>query len=63
MALAEAGLGGRLLLGGDTTVPETPGMPYLLRRVRPRLEEALGKELLDTVLTTNPARAFGFVRG
>ncbi|MFJ9265092.1 phosphotriesterase [Streptomyces bacillaris] len=63
VALAEAGLGGQLLLGGDTTVPETPGMPYLLRRVRPRLEEALGKELLDTVLTTNPARAFGFVRG
>ncbi|MCR8941260.1 phosphotriesterase [Streptomyces sp. OUCMDZ-4982] len=63
VALAEAGLGGQLLLGGDTTVPETPGMPYLLRRVRPRLEEALGKELLDTVLTTNLARAFGFVRG
>lgn len=60
VALAEAGLGGQLLLGGDTTVPETPGMPHLLRRVRPRLEEALGKELLDTVLTANPARAFGF---
>lgn len=57
-ALAEAGFGDRLLLGGDTTVPETPGMPYLLRRLRPRLERALGEELLRTILVANPARAF-----
>lgn len=63
-ALAEAGFGHRLLLGGDTTtaaarsVDGGPGMPYLLRRVRPRLELALGKELVDHILTANPARAF-----
>lgn len=59
-ALAEAGFGGQLLLGGDTTVPETPGMPYLLRRLRPRLEEALGADLVEAALVTNPAGAFAF---
>nr|WTB29362.1 hypothetical protein OG781_07535 [Streptomyces sp. NBC_00830] len=49
-----------LLLGGDTTVPETPGMPHLLRRLRPRLEHTLGKQLLDAILIENPARAFTF---
>ncbi|MFE6041279.1 phosphotriesterase [Streptomyces sp. NPDC056452] len=58
--LADAGFGGRLLLGGDTTVPGTPGMPHLLRRLRPRLEQALGKDLLHSVLVTAPARAFAF---
>ncbi|KAB1988958.1 phosphotriesterase family protein [Streptomyces triticiradicis] len=63
-ALADAGFGDRLLLGGDTTtaaarsVDGGPGMPYLLRRVRPRLELALGKELVDRILTENPGRAF-----
>ncbi|WP_369387547.1 phosphotriesterase [Streptomyces sp. CG1] len=63
-ALAEAGFGHRLLLGGDTVVAGArsvdggPGMPYLLRRVRPRLEEALGAELVDRVLTEHPGRAF-----
>ncbi|MET7595691.1 phosphotriesterase [Streptomyces sp. NPDC005481] len=63
-ALAEAGFGHRLLLGGDTTtaaarsVDGGPGMPYLLRRVRPRLELALGRELVERVFTENPARAF-----
>ncbi|MFI6122945.1 phosphotriesterase [Streptomyces sp. NPDC051064] len=56
--LAEAGFGGQLLLGGDTTVPGTPGMPYLLRRLRPRLARSLGEELLGAVLVANPARAF-----
>ncbi len=60
VALTEAGFGSQLLLGGDTTVPETPGMPYLLRRLRPRLEHTLGKGLLDLVLIDNPARAFAF---
>lgn len=63
-ALADAGFGHRLLLGGDTTTAAArsvnggPGMPYLLRRVRPRLELALGKDLVDRVLTDNPGRAF-----
>ncbi|MFF4503612.1 phosphotriesterase [Streptomyces sp. NPDC001401] len=64
-ALAEAGFGHRLLLGGDTVVAGArsvdggPGMPYLLRRVRPRLEHALGKEPTHRILTDNPGRAFG----
>jgi phosphotriesterase-related protein len=63
-ALADAGFGDRLLLGGDTvvaggrSVDGGPGMPYLLRRVRPRLVEALGAELVDRILTVHPGRAF-----
>lgn len=63
-ALAEAGFGHRLLLGGDTVVAGArsvdggPGMPYLLRRMRPRLARELGDELTDRVLTANPGRAF-----
>ena len=63
-SLAEAGFGDRLLLGGDTVVAGArsvdggPGMPYLLRRVRPRLVAELGAELVDRILTANPARAF-----
>jgi len=63
-ALAEAGFGDRLLLGGDTTTAAArsvnggPGMPYLLRRVRPRLELELGNELTDRILTANPSRAY-----
>lgn len=62
--LAEAGFGDRLLLGGDTTAASArsvdggPGMPYLLRRVAPRLALAVGDELVRRVLTENPARAF-----
>ncbi|AYN43983.1 phosphotriesterase [Streptomyces dangxiongensis] len=63
-ALAEAGFGDRLLLGGDTvtagarSVDGGPGMPYLLRRVRTRLTEAVGADLVDRMLTEHPARAF-----
>ncbi|MBG0857195.1 phosphotriesterase [Streptomyces spinoverrucosus] len=63
-ALAEAGFANRLLLGGDTTtagarsVSGGPGMPYLLRRVRPRLELVVGVEVVERMLTENPARAF-----
>ncbi|MFJ9852555.1 phosphotriesterase [Streptomyces sp. NPDC101150] len=63
-ALADAGFGDRILLGGDTTtagarsVNGGPGMPYLLRRHRARLELALGKDLVTRFLTQNPARAF-----
>lgn len=62
--LADAGYGDRLLLGGDTTtaaarsVSGGPGMPHLLRRLRPRLELALGAELVRNIFTTHPARAF-----
>ena len=62
--LAEAGFGDRLPLGGDTTtaaarsVDGGPGMPYLLRRVAPRLALAVGEELVRRILTENPARAF-----
>lgn len=62
-ALAEAGHGDRLLLGGDTTTAAArsvnggPGMPYLLRRVRPRLAAELGLELVDRVMGENPGRA------
>ncbi|MCF0081455.1 phosphotriesterase family protein [Streptomyces lomondensis] len=63
-ALADAGFGDRLLLGADTTtaaarsVDGGPGMPYLLRRVRPRLVHAVGEELVGRILTENPGRAF-----
>ncbi|MGW2404905.1 phosphotriesterase family protein [Streptomyces sp. NPDC001739] len=63
-ALAEAGFGDRILLGGDTTtaaarsVDGGPGMPHLLRRLRSRLELDLGADLVARFLTDNPARAF-----
>ncbi|WP_308403133.1 phosphotriesterase [Streptomyces sp. BV286] len=62
--LADAGYGDRLLLGGDTTtagarsVNGGPGMPYLLRRIRPRLELTLGEGLVERMLTANPQRAY-----
>ncbi|WP_420882561.1 phosphotriesterase family protein [Streptomyces murinus] len=63
-ALAEAGFGDRLLLGGDTvtagarSVDGGPGLPYLLRRLRPRLAAELGTELVDRILTEHPGKAF-----
>ncbi|WP_406509706.1 phosphotriesterase [Streptomyces sp. NBC_00212] len=59
-ALADAGFADRLLLGGDTVTPDTPGLPYLLRRVRPRLELALGKGVLEQILIANPARVYAW---
>ncbi|MFF4272449.1 phosphotriesterase [Streptomyces sp. NPDC001536] len=62
-SLAEAGHGDRLLLGGDTTTAAArsvnggPGMPYLLRRVRPRLAAELGAELVERIMGENPGRA------
>ncbi|MFE9767498.1 phosphotriesterase [Streptomyces sp. NPDC005808] len=62
--LADAGFGDRLLLGGDTTTAAArsvnggPGMPYLLRRVRPRLELAVGEGLVENLFIHNPASAF-----
>ncbi|WP_369216300.1 phosphotriesterase family protein [Streptomyces flavofungini] len=64
-ALADAGFGDRLLLGGDTTtsgarsVNGGPGMPHLLRGVRSRLALAAGEETVRRMLTDNAGRAFG----
>lgn len=63
-ALTDAGHGEQVLLGGDTTtsaarsVDGGPGMPHLLRRVAPRLAQAVGEEPVRRILTTNAARAF-----
>lgn len=63
-ALADAGFGHGLLLGGDTvaagsrSVDGGSGMRYLLRGVRPRLALELGEWLMNRVLTENPGRAF-----
>ncbi|MGW5735958.1 MULTISPECIES: phosphotriesterase family protein [Streptomyces] len=63
-ALVEAGFADQLLLGGDTTtagaraVNGGPGLPYLLRIVRPRLELAVGAGVVARILTVNPGRAF-----
>jgi phosphotriesterase-related protein len=64
-ALVAAGHGGQLLLGGDTTTAAArassgggPGIPYLLRRLRPRLERALGPGATEAILVANPAKAF-----
>ncbi len=35
-----------------------PGMPYLLRRLRPELARRLGDGFVTTLLVTDPARAF-----
>jgi len=32
-------------------------MPYLLRRVRPRLAAELGAELVERIMSENPGRA------
>jgi 5-phospho-D-xylono-1,4-lactonase len=64
-ALAETGHGDQLLLGADTTTArarvstgEGPGMPFLLRVLRPRIERELGGELAHAIFVANPARAF-----
>ncbi|MFF4214695.1 phosphotriesterase family protein [Streptomyces nondiastaticus] len=63
-ALAEAGHADRVLLGGDTTTAaarssaDGPGMPYLLRRLRPALAAELGDDFAHGAFVTNPARAF-----
>jgi predicted metal-dependent phosphotriesterase family hydrolase len=64
-ALADAGHADQVLLGADTTTArarastgEGPGMPFLLRRLRPRIERELGDELSHRIFVANPARAF-----
>ena len=63
-ALADAGYADRLLLGGDTVVASArsnsdgPGMPFLLRTLRPRIEQELGAHVAAAIFLGNPARAF-----
>ncbi|MEW2499590.1 MULTISPECIES: phosphotriesterase [unclassified Amycolatopsis] len=63
--LATSGHTGQLLLGGDTTTAAArlssgggPGIPYLLTTLRPRLVRALGEDVVQAMLVSNPARAF-----
>jgi 5-phospho-D-xylono-1,4-lactonase len=65
--LAGRGHADRLLLGGDTgrrsmmrAYGGGPGLDYVFRRFKPRLERELGPELSQTIFVANPARAFGF---
>jgi 5-phospho-D-xylono-1,4-lactonase len=65
--LAEAGHGGRILLGGDTgrrsmmrAYGGGPGLDYLFARFKPRLERELGAELARRIFVDNPAEAFAF---
>jgi phosphotriesterase-related protein len=66
--LVERGFTDRLLLGGDTGRASMmraygggPGLDYVFRHFKPRLERELGQELSDQIFVTNPARAFAFV--
>jgi phosphotriesterase-related protein len=65
--LVERGHAGRILLGGDTgrrsmfrSYGGGPGLDYLFRRFKPRLERELGSELSQRIFVENPARAFAF---
>jgi phosphotriesterase-related protein len=63
-ALVDSGQAGQILLGGDTVTASArsavdgPGMPFLLRTLRPRIERELGSDIATAVFTTNPSRAF-----
>ncbi|MEV0841098.1 hypothetical protein AB0I55_16260 [Actinocatenispora sera] len=63
--LAAAGHARQLLVGGDTTTAAArastgggPGMPFLLRVLRPRIEHALGAAVTADIFVANPARAY-----
>ena len=65
--LAERGVSGQILLGGDTgrasmfrSYGGGPGLDYVFARFKPRLERELGRELSDRIFVENPARAFSF---
>jgi predicted metal-dependent phosphotriesterase family hydrolase len=65
--LVERGHAARLLLGGDTgrrsmfrAYGGGPGLDYVFRRFKPRLERELGHELSEQIFVANPARAFSF---
>jgi predicted metal-dependent phosphotriesterase family hydrolase len=60
-ALVEAGHGGQVLLGGDTTTAaalDQPGPSYLVTTLAPRLTKLLGGDVVTAMLVANPARAF-----
>jgi phosphotriesterase-related protein len=60
-ALAEAGHVEQVLLGGDTTTAAArgaPGMAFLLRGLRPRIEREFGPDAVTRIFIDNPARAF-----
>ncbi|WP_244210639.1 phosphotriesterase family protein [Amycolatopsis kentuckyensis] len=60
-ALVEAGHGGQILLGGDTTTAAArhqPGAAHLLTTLAPRLTKLLGGDVVTAMLVANPARAF-----
>jgi predicted metal-dependent phosphotriesterase family hydrolase len=66
--LVERGHADQLLVGGDTGRASMfraygggPGMDYVFRRFKPRLERELGQELSDRIFVENPARAFAFM--
>ena len=57
----------QILIGGDTTTAAArsstgggPGLPYLLRVLRPRLAAELGEDVAAKFFTANPARAFSW---
>ena len=56
----------QILIGGDTTGAARsstgggPGLPYLLRVLRPRLAAELGEDAAAKFFTANPARAFSW---
>ena len=63
--LAERGMAGHLLLGGDTgrrsmvrAYGGGPGLDYVFARFKPRLERELGSDLSRLIFVENPARAF-----
>ncbi|GAA1896509.1 phosphotriesterase family protein [Streptantibioticus ferralitis] len=65
VALAEAGHTDQVLIGGDTTTAAAraatgggPGIPFLLRVLRPRIARELGEQSADAFFVANPARAF-----
>jgi 5-phospho-D-xylono-1,4-lactonase len=67
-SLAERGHAERILVGGDTGRASMlraygggPGLDYVFRRFKPRLERELGPELTEQIFVANPARAFAFV--
>jgi predicted metal-dependent phosphotriesterase family hydrolase len=60
-ALVEAGHGGQVLLGGDSTTAAALGQPgpsYLVTTLAPRLAKILGGDVVTAMLVANPARAF-----
>ena len=57
----------QIVIGGDTTTASArsstgggPGLPYLLRVLRPRLAAELGEQVAAKFFTVNPPRAFSW---